>query len=205
LNVIEAVHEPEAARLVLQVLLDIRKSAGFVPEIAMLLIVIEELVPFERVTAFAALLEPTAVLLKVRLVGFGNTLPEGAVPVPVSATFWGLPLAESLKFKVAERAPVVVGAKMMFAVQLAEAASVDPHVLLNISKSPGFVPENPMLLIVIALVPLFVSVTTFCPPLPPTGTDTQLSDVGVTATCAISAEPGKRITTATVCKTIAEK
>jgi hypothetical protein len=96
-----------------------------------------------------------------------------------------------LKLNVADRSPVVVGAKTMFAVQLEEAARDDPQVLLKISKSPGSAPVNPMLLIVIAVAPLFVSVTTFCAPFPPTGTDTQFRVVGKTETCANTA-PGSR-------------
>ena len=79
----------------------------------------------------------------------------------------------------------------MLAVQLEDAASDDPQVLLKVSKSPGSAPVNPMLLIVIAVVPLFVSVTTFCAPFPPTGTDTQFRVVGETETCANKA-PGSR-------------
>jgi hypothetical protein len=102
----------------------------------------------------------------------------------------GLLLAESVNLSVADRFPVVVGAKMMFAVQLDEAESDVPQVLLNISKSPGFVPAKPILLMVITDAPVFVNVTTFCPPLPPTGTETQFKDVGDTDPCAINAEAG---------------
>jgi hypothetical protein len=49
----------------------------------------------------------------------------------------------------------------MFAVQLAAAARLVPQVLLNIVKSPGLAPEIAMLLMVMAAVPLFVSVATF--------------------------------------------
>jgi hypothetical protein len=72
----------------------------------------------------------------------------------------------------------------MFAVQLAEAARLVPQVLLKIVKSPGLVPENAMLLMVMAVVPVFVSVTTFCAPLPPTATAAQLRLVGEAVTAA---------------------
>jgi hypothetical protein len=87
--------------------------------------------------------------------------------------------------------PVAVGAKMMFAVQLEDAARDEPHVLLKMMKSPGFAPVKSMLLIVIAVVPAFVNVTIFCPPLPPTGTETQLRVLGETDTCANRTVPGK--------------
>ena len=79
----------------------------------------------------------------------------------------------------------------MFAVQLEDEASDDAQVLLNTAKSLGSAPVNTMLLILIAAVPLFVSVTTFCAPLPPTGTDTQFKVVGETDTCA-NTPPGSR-------------
>jgi hypothetical protein len=42
--------------------------------------------------------------------------------------------------------------------QLADAASVDPQVLAEIAKSPGFVPPREMLLMVSVAVPGFESV-----------------------------------------------
>jgi hypothetical protein len=128
LNTILAVQLPEAARLVPHVLLEIVKSAAFVPEIATLLIVIDVVSLLLKVTDCPTLLEPTVTAANVRLVGLAETLAEGAVPFPDSATVW-VP-AESLKFNVAVRAPVVVGAKAILAVQLAAAASVAPQVLL---------------------------------------------------------------------------
>jgi hypothetical protein len=95
LNTIEAEQELAVTRLVPQVLLAMLKSPAFVPDIVTLLIVIDELEPFDRVTVFEALLDPTFVLANVRLVGLAETVPLGAVPVPVSVIFWGLPLAES--------------------------------------------------------------------------------------------------------------
>lgn len=69
-----------------------------------------------------------------------------------------------MNIRVAVRVPVVVGLKMMLAVQMAEAARVEPQVLLKTAKSLAFVPVTPMLLIVIALLPALERVTTFCPP-----------------------------------------
>src|SRR6478672_9452879 len=72
----------------------------------------------------------------------------------------------------------------MLAVQLAPAASVEPHVLPYTEKSPAFAPENVMLLMLIdAALPL-VSVMTFCPPLFPTATEAQLWLVGEAVTAA---------------------
>ena len=83
LNAIEAVQEPEAARLVLHVLLAMLKSPASVPDIAMLLIVSEELRLFESVAVCVALLDPTFMLANVRLAGLANTVPVGEVPSPV--------------------------------------------------------------------------------------------------------------------------
>lgn len=77
----------------------------------------------------------------------------------------------------------------MFAVQLAETASVVPHVLLNIEKSDPLAPVIVMLLIVSDVVPPFVSVTTFCPPADPTATLAQDRLVGEAVTAAMAAVP----------------
>jgi len=191
LNTMEAEQVPAAAKLVLQVLLAMLKSPAFVPEIATLLIVIDELVPFDKVTVCEALLDPTFVLANVRLVGLADTVPLAAVPVPVSVIVWGLPLAESLKTNVADRAPVACGTNATVAVQLEDAASDDPQVLLLIAKSPGFAPPRVTLLMVIAVLPLFVRVTTFGAPVWPSCTDTQFRVDGETETCAISAAGNK--------------
>jgi hypothetical protein len=59
-------------------------------------------------------------------------------------------------------------------------------------KSPGSAPESVMLLIVMALPLLFVSVTTFCAPIPPTETEAQLKLVGETeAAEAMAAQAAK--------------
>jgi hypothetical protein len=126
----DAVQLAEDARLVPQVLLAMLKSPAFVPDIATPLIVSEELSPFDSVTVCAAVLDPTAVLANVTLDGLAATVPDAAVPFPLSATVCGLLLAESLKFNVADRAPVAVGAKTIFAEQVADAASEVPQVLL---------------------------------------------------------------------------
>lgn len=101
-------------------------------------------------------------------------------------------LALSVKFKVAVRVPVLVGLKMMFAVQLEEAPRVEPQVLLKTEKSPAFVPVKPMLLMVMAL-PALVRVTTFCPPALPMATLFQLSEVGDMVTCAVALDAHPQI------------
>jgi hypothetical protein len=183
----EAEQVPAAARLVPQVLLEILKSPAFVPEMATLLIVIEVLCPFDSVTDCEPLLDPTLVLANEREVGLAETVPLAAVPVPVSVMVCGLPLAESLKLSVADRGPVAFGANATVAVQLEDAASDVPQVLLLRMKSAALLPPTITLLIVMAALPLFVSVTTFGAPVCPNCTETQFRLEGETETCAISA------------------
>jgi len=92
--------------------------------------------------------------------------------------------SESLKFKVAVRVPLVVGAKTTLAVQLVPAASIPPQVWLEIWKSPALAPVSVMLLIVMAVEFPFVSVMAFGAPLFPTATDAQLRLVGATVVAA---------------------
>ena len=170
-----------AARLAPHVLAEIAKSAAFVPVIATLFTVMDVPSPFFSVAERDALVDPTAVPAKVRLLGLAET---PLVPRPETATVCGLLLAESRKLSVAVRVPAAVGPKRMLAVQLAPAASVEPQVLLYTEKSPAFAPENVMLLMLIdAALPL-LSVMTFCPPLFPIATEAQLWLVGEAVTAA---------------------
>jgi hypothetical protein len=115
-----------------------------------------------KVAAFGEPPAPTATDTQLMADGAAAAVPvEAPVPVPDSATVCGLPVPVSVKPRVALRAPATVGPKTMFAVQLAAAARLVPQVLLNIVKSPGLAPEIAMLLMVMAAVPLFVSVATF--------------------------------------------
>ena len=98
----------------------------------MLLMLIEVVPLLVSVTAFAALLLPTATETQLKVVGLTDALPPPVVPPvpnPESATVCGLGLALSLKFSVAVRVPLTVGANTMPAVQLAETAKLVPQVL----------------------------------------------------------------------------
>ncbi len=159
LNVTLIVQLADGARLLGQLLAV--KSPGFVPVMATLLIVIAVALPLVTVAVFAALVEPTFTVPNESDVGLMLTVPEPPVPNPVRGTFCGLVLSESLKLSVAVRVPLTVGAKMILAVQLAPAPREEPQVVEKILKSPGFVPERVLPLIVIAVEFPFVSVTTF--------------------------------------------
>lgn len=65
----------------------------------------------------------------------------------------------SAKTSVAWRVPAAVGVKSKVAAQLDPDERVVPHVLLAMEKSPAFVPETAMLLMVIADEPPLVKVT----------------------------------------------
>jgi hypothetical protein len=68
-------------------LLAIEKSPAFAPEIATLLIVIDEGRPLDSVAVWVALADPTTDVPKERLEGLADTLPEvPPVPKPVSVT-----------------------------------------------------------------------------------------------------------------------
>lgn len=129
LNATEMLQLAEAPRLDPQLLLVIRKSPGSAPETEIPLIVIEEPVPLLNVAVCAPLVEPTLTDPKERELGPIVTEPlDPPEPSPVSATVCGEFVAESLKFSVAVRVPLAVGANTMLAVQLAPAARLDPQV-----------------------------------------------------------------------------
>jgi hypothetical protein len=179
LNVTETVQLADAARLVPQVLLEMLKSPGVVPPSVTLFIVTDELVLFFSVAVCEALVDPTFSDPNESDVELKATDPFELVGAnPDNAVVCGLGLAESLKFRVAVKVPPVVGAKAIFAVQLDPAARLDPHVLDSILNCAAPDPVSATLLMVIALDPLLVSVTTFCAPTLPTSTDAQLKLVG---------------------------
>ena len=86
---------------------------------------------------------------------------EVLLPVPLSATVCGLPLALSVILTLALRVPVAVGVKVTLIVQVAPAAMVLGLIgqVLVWAKSPAFVPVKPIVLMVRAALPLFLRVT----------------------------------------------
>jgi hypothetical protein len=86
----------------------------------------------------------------------------------------------SVTFKVALRVPVVAGLKVTLIVQLALAANELPQ-LLVCAKSPAAVPVIVKLVIVIAVVPTFLSVTVLAALVLPTVTEPKLRLVGVSS------------------------
>jgi hypothetical protein len=129
LNETEIVQVAEAARLVPQDFPEMTKSPGFVPVTAMLLMVIDELVPLVNVAVCAALVEPTFTEPNENEVGLMVTDPlEPPGAKPESATLCGEFDAVSIKVSEAVLVPPVVGANATFAEQLAPAASAEVQV-----------------------------------------------------------------------------
>jgi hypothetical protein len=173
----------EAARLVPHVLLLIAKSPALVPPMVTLLMVMEEAVPFVNVADCAALVDPTAVLGNPSDVGDTVTLPPDVLPpVPDNATVCGLLLDESETVSVAARDPLVLGLNAMETLQLAAAARLLPQVLLEITKSPGFVPVTDTLLMVIEELDPFLSVAVCDALVEPTFTEPNEREVGLIVT-----------------------
>jgi hypothetical protein len=101
----------------------------------------------------------------------------GAVPVPVSATAWGLFAALSVTVTLADLAPAAVGVNFTLMVQLAATAKLAPQLFVW-AKSPLLLPVTEMLVRVKAAVPLFVSVIALEALATPTGWLPNASDVG---------------------------
>lgn len=93
---------------------------------------------------------------------------EELAPVPAKVTVSGVEELLLVMDHVAERVPEAVGEKTRFAVQLAEAASVEPQVVEEIAKSPVLIPETPAALSVTELDVLFVTVMAWALLVPPT-------------------------------------
>jgi hypothetical protein len=76
------------------------------------------------------------------VVGLKPTVaPLEAIPIPVIETECGLPTAELVKVRNADSTtPVCDGVNVTEAVQLADAASVPPHVLEGFAKSARLTP-----------------------------------------------------------------
>ena len=84
-------------------------------------------------------------------------LATAAVPVPVSVTVWGLPVALSLMLTEAARLPAAVGVKVTLMAQVPPAAREPPQVLLW-AKSPALAPLIATLEMLKAALPVLLRV-----------------------------------------------
>jgi hypothetical protein len=153
-NVTEIEHVADAASVIPQVFAEIAKSVGFVPVRVIELMVNAALPVFVSVVDIALAVVLTVVFGKASMVG-ENDAP-GAVPVPVSVTVCGLPVALSVTEIAALKLAAEAGVKVTEIVQVAVTASVIPQVLAEIVKSVGFVPVSVMLLMVSGALPELV-------------------------------------------------
>jgi hypothetical protein len=128
-----------------------------------------------QVKATVPLNPPTGVMVTLKLsvlpavtfcTDVGPVNPKSGavfVPVPVSATVWGLPVALSVIVKVPVRIPVAVGVNVTLIVQFAPAASGVAGGVIGQAVVPVLVsaksPDAAMEMIVRGPVPVFVSVT----------------------------------------------
>jgi hypothetical protein len=192
-NVILTAQLALPARLAPQVLAEIAKSAAFVPDTEMLLIFITDPAPFVSVTDCAGLVEPTAVVAKLKLPGV--TVAMGPLAAPERATVWGLFPAESVNVRVAVRGPLAEGVNVTLTAQLALPARLVPQVLAEIAKSAAFVPDTEMLLIFITDPAPFVSVTDCAGAVEPMAVAAKVRPPGVTLAVVALPVPER----ATVC------
>lgn len=117
------------------------------------------LLEFVRVADFGPPALPTAT--EFQLIEAGETLADSVVatPVPAKATESGVGELLLVMDQVAASEPVVAGVKVMFAVQLADAARLVPQVVEETAKSAALVPVIPAALRLTDDVVLFVTVT----------------------------------------------
>jgi hypothetical protein len=81
-----------------------------------------------NVTLWAALVVPTSWLANERL--GGDSPAAGAIPLPLSATVCGLPLALSVTDRAPARVPELVGLKLTLILQLVPAHKLPPQLLV---------------------------------------------------------------------------
>src|SRR5208283_2442533 len=151
-NVTLSVQLPPAASELPQVVVS-AKSPGLAPVNAIPLRDRAAFPVLFSVTVCAALVVPRFWPLKVRLVGV--TPANGALPVPVRLTVWGLLVPLSVMVNEAVRVPGAVGANVTLRVQVPPAATELPQVLVS-EKSPALVPATWMpVMVKLALPVLF--------------------------------------------------
>lgn len=165
------------------------KSPGFGPARPTLAIESGALPMFFNVTVCAGLVVPTVCAPKARLAGVNVT--AGSVPVPVSGTICGLPLASSAIETLALRLPVAAGENVTDTEHAVFTASVLGEVgqVLVCANSPAFVPVSPMLLIESGALPVFVNVTVCAAAVVPTRCDPKLKLDGESETAGPGAVP----------------
>lgn len=181
LNSTETVQLAAAASVAPQVVADFRNEVALVPVMVSDVSVTVAVPVFFTVTSCAAVVEPTVVDAKVRLVGESVT-ESGAVPVPVSFTVCGEPVALSATERLPVSAPAAVGLNSTETVQLAAAARVAPHVVADLRNEVALVPVMVSEVSVTVAVPVFFTVTNCAAVVEPTVVEAKVRLVGESVT-----------------------
>jgi hypothetical protein len=187
----------EAASVVPQglVLVGSAKALAFVPVIVMAMPVSDAVPVLVSVMFCAAVVVPFVTDVKL------STLPEsvaigatGATAVPVSEATCGELVALSTTLTVPSRVPVPVGVKFTEKLQLAFIASVTGKVpqVLVCEKSAALLPDTRMLVIEIAALLPFVSVSVCTPALEPTLVLANVSELTLKLTVPVP-EPAEGV------------
>lgn len=121
--------------------------------------------------------------------GFNGSIVKAEDVDPDRETVCGLLAAESVNVSAALLARDAVGVNTTKALQLAKAARVAPHVMLEILKSEAFVPLMATLLILIAVAPPFSNVADCAELVDPTAVAANAKLVGVTVTPDVDVDP----------------
>ena len=187
LNSTDIVQLAAAARDVVQVFAEMRKELALVP-VKVSEVRARAAVPeFLMVTTWAAVIDPTVVEAKVRVVGVSVTAGVAAAPVPDRVTTCGEPVALSAIESEAVRAPAAVGLNSTETVQLAAAARDVVQVFAEMRKELELVPVRVSEVRVRAAVPEFFMVTTWAAEVDPTVVDAKVNFVGVSVTAGAAA------------------
>jgi hypothetical protein len=139
LKTTEAVHVPDAGRAEPQVVNCTEKSPAFAPVIEPALKLAGFGVVFETVMVCAVLVDPSLTLPKERLVGDAVTLPVVVFP-PVPDRETESVVEPAVSVQVAFSAPLMVGLKVIVALQPEDAARLVPQDVLEMEKSLALVP-----------------------------------------------------------------
>lgn len=138
--------------------------------------------PLVRVAVFEPLVCPKSTVPQVMEEGETVSAMDELVPVPDKATVSGVEELLLVMVQLAKSAPDAPGLKIRVAVQLAEAARVDPQVVVETAKSEASAPEMPALLRVTEPEVLLVTAMVWALLVPPTLTlpKDKLDGVAVT-------------------------
>lgn len=184
-KVTEMVQLAPAASVSPQVLVS-AKSLELVPAMEIPAIESVALPVFISVVDCAALVVPTTDE-KATVAGENETPgAAGAVPVPLSATVCGEPVALSAIESVAAKLAAETGVKVTETAQLEPAASELPQVLVS-AKSVGLAPVMVMPVIESVAFPVFISVAVCAAVVVPTVVDAKVSVAGASETAGMAA------------------